>query len=88
MLISLCTLIIKVLLVPSVKAIMAISILTLQFITHLIFMATLLVFKTIYLESHTNPADPILHREPGPAGKQIFPSFKLPDELSACFVHA
>ena len=51
-------------------------------------MATLLVFKTIYLKSHTNPADPILHREPGPAGKQIFPSFKLPDELSACFAHA
>ena len=56
--------------------------------THLILMATSLVFKTIYIESHANPADPISRREPGPAGKQMFPSFKLPDELSSCFLHA
>ena len=56
--------------------------------THLILMSTSLVFKTIYVESHANPADPISRGEPGPAGKQMFPSFKLPDELSSCFLHA
>jgi len=56
--------------------------------THLILMATSLIFNTTYIESHANPADPISRGEPGPAGKQIFPSFELPDELSSCFVHA
>ena len=56
--------------------------------THLILMATSLIFNTTYIESHANPADSILHGEPGPVGKQIFLSFKLPDELSSCFVHA
>ena len=30
--------------------------------THLILMAISLVFKTIYIESHANPVDPISHR--------------------------
>ena len=34
-----------------------------------------------------NPADPISHGEPGEAGKQIFPTFKLPKELSHCFLY-
>jgi len=39
-----------------------------------------------YIKSEANPADPISHGEPGPAGKHVFPSFKLPDELINCFV--
>ena len=56
--------------------------------THLALMAISVIIKPTYIESHTNPADPISHREPGPARKQMFPSFELPDELSSCFLHA
>ena len=41
----------------------------------------------VYIESATNPADPISRREPGEAGKQVFPTFKLPEELSDYFLH-
>ena len=41
----------------------------------------------VYIESAANPADPILRRELGKVGMQIFPTFKLPEELSNCFVH-
>jgi len=43
--------------------------------------------EIIYIESIANPADPISCREPGAAGKQLFPTFKLPDELADCFIH-
>lgn len=43
--------------------------------------------EIVYIESIANPADPISRGEPGVAGKQIFPSFKLPEELSHCFLH-
>ena len=43
--------------------------------------------EIVYIESIANPADPISCGEPGPAGKQIFPTFKLPEELSDCFLH-
>jgi len=56
--------------------------------THLTLMAISVIIKTVYIESHVNPADPILCGEPGPVGKQIFPSFKLPEELSSCFLNA
>ena len=56
--------------------------------THLTLMAISAIIKPIYIESHANPADPISRGEPGPVGKQIFPSFKLPDELSSCFLNA
>jgi len=38
-----------------------------------------------YVTSIANPADPISRGEPGALGKQIFPSFQLPDELQPCF---
>jgi len=56
--------------------------------THIALTMISVIIKPVYIESHTNPADPISHREPGPAGKQMFPPFKLPDELSSCFLHA
>ena len=40
-----------------------------------------------YVASNANPVDPILHRESGVLGKQIFPSFQLPDELRPCFIY-
>jgi len=40
-----------------------------------------------YVASIANPADPISRGEPGALGKQIFPSFQLPDELRPCFIH-
>ena len=43
--------------------------------------------EIVYIESIANPADPISRREPGKAGMQIFPNFKLPEELSDCFLH-
>jgi len=39
-----------------------------------------------YIESEANPANPISHREPGPARKQIVLAFMLPEELAVCFV--
>ena len=41
----------------------------------------------VYIESAANPADPISRGELGKFGMQIFPTFKLPEELSDCFVH-
>jgi hypothetical protein len=43
--------------------------------------------EIVYIESIANPADPISRGEPGAAGKQLFPTFKLPDELADCFIH-
>jgi hypothetical protein len=43
--------------------------------------------EIVYIESVANPADPISRGEPGEAGKQIFPNFKLPEELSDCFIY-
>ena len=43
--------------------------------------------EIVYIESIANPADPISRGEPGEAGMQIFPNFKLPEELSDCFLH-
>jgi len=41
----------------------------------------------VYIESVANLADPILCREPGEAGRQIFPTFTLPEELTDSFLH-
>jgi hypothetical protein len=49
--------------------------------THLVLMDLSIITQTTYVESHANLADPISHGEPGAAGKQLFPTFKLPDEL-------
>ena len=43
--------------------------------------------EIVYIESVANPADPISRGEQGEVGKQIFPTFKLPEELSNCFLH-
>ena len=43
--------------------------------------------EIVYIESIANPADPISRGEPGEAGKQLFPTFKLPEELSDCFLY-
>ena len=43
--------------------------------------------EIVYIESIANPVDPISRGELGKAGMQIFPNFKLPDELSDCFLH-
>ena len=43
--------------------------------------------EIVYIESVANPADPISRGEPGEAGKQIVPTFKLPQELSDSFLH-
>jgi hypothetical protein len=40
-----------------------------------------------YIESGANPADPISRGELGAAGRRIFPTFKLPEELFNCFVN-
>ena len=53
--------------------------------THLVLMDLSIITQTTYVESHANPADPISRGEPGAAGKQLFPTFKLPDELHPCF---
>ena len=49
--------------------------------THLVLMDLSIATRTIYVESHANPADPISRGEPGSTGKQLIPTFKLPDEL-------
>jgi len=41
-----------------------------------------------YVTSIANLADPISRGEPGAMGKQMFPSFQLPDELRPCFTYA
>jgi len=41
----------------------------------------------VYIESVANPADPISHREPREAVRQIFPTFTLPEELTDSFLH-
>jgi len=56
--------------------------------THLILTDLFITPRLIYIESSANPADPISRGEPGPAGKQIFLSSALPDELYDCFIHA
>jgi len=43
--------------------------------------------EIVYIESVANPADPISRGELGEAGKQIVPTFKLPQELSDSFLH-
>jgi len=40
-----------------------------------------------YVTSIANPADPISRGESGASGKQMFPSFQLPDELRPCFTY-
>jgi len=42
--------------------------------------------KFTYIESGANPADPISRGESGPAGRRIFPTFMLLEELINCFV--
>lgn len=54
--------------------------------THLALMSLSIATQTAYIESHANPADPISRGEPGAVGKQLLPSFKLPDELRLCFL--
>jgi len=54
--------------------------------TQLVLMDLSIMTQAIYVQSHANPADPISRGEPGTAGKQLFPTFKLPDELRPCFL--
>jgi len=56
---------------------------------HQTYMALMDLFITpdiTYIKSEANLADPILCGEPGPVGKCVFPSFKLPDKLINCFI--
>ena len=55
--------------------------------TYLILSDLSITPEIVYIESATNPADPISCRDLGDTGKQILPTFKLPDELSDCFLH-
>jgi hypothetical protein len=55
--------------------------------THLVLMNLSIITQTSYIASHANPADPISRGESGNARAQIFPSFKLPDELRHCFLN-
>ena len=55
--------------------------------THLVLSDLSITPEIVYIESAANPADPISRGDPGDAGKQILPTFKLPDELSDCFLH-
>ena len=54
--------------------------------TYVALMDLFITPNIIYIESEANPADPISRGEPGPVGKRVFPSFKLPDELIDCFI--
>jgi len=55
--------------------------------TYLLFSHLSISPEITYIESVANPADPILHREQGEAGKHVSHNFKLPDELTNCFLY-
>jgi len=55
--------------------------------TYAVLLPLFITPELVYVASIANPADPISHGESGSLDKQIFPSFKLPDELHHCFIY-
>lgn len=55
--------------------------------TYVVLLPLFITPRLEYVTSIANPADPISRGESGALGKQIFPSFQLPDELRPCFTY-